>query len=173
MLMLTLLNDSGNSCTPQVEMKAVVNLSKKRKKKLYIQNIIKPLLEEVLLLQPLLQQPSLTSITQRLHVLVSPFTQSTVTDKPRSHSAVAGCCRTYRSAFTGRRLQWIIMKISKATNKADWRASWQASRCQNWNWNEPLRIFCWTKLTNKLTFELMLILKNLVATLRLHLTERK
>lgn len=33
MLMLTLLNDSGNSCTPQVEMKAVVNLSKKRKKK--------------------------------------------------------------------------------------------------------------------------------------------
>lgn len=31
MLMLTLLNDSGNSCTPQVEMKAVVNLSKKKK----------------------------------------------------------------------------------------------------------------------------------------------
>lgn len=33
MLMLTLLNDSGNSCTPQVEMKAVVILSKKKKKK--------------------------------------------------------------------------------------------------------------------------------------------
>lgn len=31
MLMLTLLNDSGNSCTPQVEMKAVVILSKKKK----------------------------------------------------------------------------------------------------------------------------------------------
>lgn len=34
MLVLTLLNVSGNSCTPQVEMKAVVNLSKKKKKSL-------------------------------------------------------------------------------------------------------------------------------------------
>lgn len=64
MLMLKLLNDSGNSCTPQVEMKAVVILSKIKTK---VQNIIIPLLEEILLLP----QPSLTFIT---HVLISLIT---------------------------------------------------------------------------------------------------
>lgn len=107
---------------------------KQNNKQPWIRNIRVPLLEEtLLLLHPTISDLHHTPSTRSASSNHLPNLVAQTT--PRDRSAVAGCSPAYTSAFTGRRLQWIIMKISKATNKPGWRSSRQASRLHRWNPN--------------------------------------